>query len=379
MNGNNGESATFGFNTPSTKDKPVDANNTAPENEAPVETFEENKELEEEYFDSRSITISLVTNYSLYRKKNDKVLPKRKDYIGSCIRSSRVLSANKGEVEAYFPNILGISPNNELFVTRVKQYLNNIRIGVDELGKTFDISFVYEHKRDYLEIVKKEEAIEAKYAKADRSNTDILEKALITKIDELNALESSKYKVGRPVNVEDYLMYRHCLLYNDIAKDIAFINSNPNIRFYFKDDRKEAERLKKYRLEVNKAKTNYVACLADDELFNAIYIKYLSDSNMSIIAGMEEDEVTRQIKLDKFSTEDPVKFNKMFSDKDIKLIGNIEMLIARGELIRYPNNQNITAVDGTFIGANLKEAIAWFKNGDNANIVRNYFNKLNNI
>ena len=46
--------------------------------------------------------------------------------------------------------------------------------------------------------------------------------------------------------------------YKDVAKDIALINSDPSIRFYFKDDQREAERLAKHRQEINSAKGNYV-------------------------------------------------------------------------------------------------------------------------
>lgn len=63
------------------------------------------------------------------------------DKIGSCVRSSRTLSSNKGEIESYFPALIGLAPNNENFISRVKAYLNNISVSVDELGKTFDISF----------------------------------------------------------------------------------------------------------------------------------------------------------------------------------------------------------------------------------------------
>ena len=101
-----------------------------------------------EYTDRRSVTINLIKNYSLYRRANDKVLPKKVDYIGSCVQSSQVLASNKQEVEAYFPNLIGLSPNDPEFVSRVKIYLNNIRVSVDELGRTFDISFFYNHKRD---------------------------------------------------------------------------------------------------------------------------------------------------------------------------------------------------------------------------------------
>ena len=44
--------------------------------------------LDEPYTEKRTITINLVTNYSLYRRVNDKTLPKRMDKIGSCVRSS---------------------------------------------------------------------------------------------------------------------------------------------------------------------------------------------------------------------------------------------------------------------------------------------------
>ena len=202
--------------------------------------------------------------------------------------------------------------------------------------------------------------------------------ALKEKITRLNLLESTKCKLGHPVNVEDYLMYRHCLLYNDIAKDIAFINSDPTIRFYFKDNQKEAEKLKKFRTELNKAKVNYVACLGDDDLFDAIYIQYCIVNGLPIVSSLAEDIIERQNKLDKFSTEDPVKFNKLCNDKNLKLMAVIEKLIAKGELTRSEYNQNIMTSDGEFIGSNIKEAIAWFNNPDNSSAVNAFYNRLKN-
>ena len=105
----------------------------------PVEG-EDDKDLDLEYVDRRTVTIALVKNYSLYRRANDKALANRRDYIGSSINSSTVLSSNKTEIETYFPSLLGLAPNNPDFITRVKQYLNNIQIGVDELGKTLQYS-----------------------------------------------------------------------------------------------------------------------------------------------------------------------------------------------------------------------------------------------
>ena len=380
------KSMVFGFNkTDADKNEQKTAGNV-PHVEETVDVVDssvsaENKEEDEndEYVDIRNVTIMLVKNYSLYRKANDKVLAKRKDFIGSSIYASRILSANKEEVDTYFPNIIGLSPADPNFITRVKQYLNNIRVSVDELGRSFDISFHYYHKKDYYHIKKEEERIEKIYQNTNRQDITKLRAALKEKITKLNSLESTKCKLGYPINVDDYLMYRHCLLYNDVAKDIAFINTDSNIRFYFKDDQKEAEKLRKFRLEVNKAKSNYVSCLADNTLFDAVYTQFCVINNMPVISSLAENRLDREIKLDKFSIEEPVKFNKIFNNKDVKLIANIEILIARGELIRSQYNQNITSPDGDFIGANMNEAVAWFKNTENSSVVNALMNKLKNI
>lgn len=383
MENNSDQEIKFGFNKPnsevSKQNNQTNNNNSSVKESTVEDNFNEDYNSNDEYTDKRSVTIALVKSTSLYRKANDKVLPKRRDYIGSCCNSSKILSSNKLEVETYFPNIVGLSPSDPSFIQRVKQYLNNIKIPVDELGKQFDTSFHYYHKKDYYKIKKEEEKIEQEYLSSNRQGTSNIKKALKQKINALNALETTKCTLGYPLNVEEYLMYRHCLLYSDVAKDMALINADSSIRFYFKDDQKEAERLKKQRHEINKAKANYVSCLADDSLFDAVYIQYCVNYNLPVISSLAESRIDREIKLDKFSTEEPTKFNKIFYNKDNKLIATIEMLIARGELVRSQYNQNITTNEGEFIGANMNEAIAWFKNPENNSIVVAYQNKLKNI
>jgi hypothetical protein len=385
---------TFGFNKPNTEinkqtvedsiQSPVEKVDTIQQSttsKIDIEKGADREDLSENqpYTDVRSITIMLVKNTSLYRKVNDKVLPKRIDYIGSCFNSSKVISSNQEEVNAYFPNLVGLSPNDPSFMLRVKQYLNNIRIPVDELGKTFDISFYYYHKKDYYKFKAKEEAIEETYQKAPRRGDVEIKAAIKAKVNALNLLESQKHKVGYPINVEDYLMYRHCLLYHSVAKDMSIINSDTSIRFYFKDDKKEADKLRKYRFEVNKAKSNYVACIADSVLFEAVYIQYCVLNSLPVLTYLNRPQLDKEIDLDKFSSNEPVKFNKIVYNKDIKLMAVIEKLIARGELVRSQYSQNITTTDGELIGANTGEAIAWFKDPKNASMVAAYNHKLNLI
>lgn len=337
------------------------------------------EDLDKPFTDNRSITIALIQNYSLYRKANDKVLPKRRDFIGSSIRSSRVLSSNRAEIEAYFPQLLGLSPNNENFISRLKQYLNNIQVHVDELGVTFDCSFRYDRKRDYLAFKAREDKIEQDYKSANRQNLAELKKALEAKIIALNNLESEKYAYGSPVNIAEYILYRHCLLYRDIAKDTAIISSDPSIRFYFKDDKKEKELQQKLRIEINNAKRNYVEVIGDDDLFDSVYIQYCVLAGLPIVNSLKSERLDKEIQLDKFSVAEPVKFNKIVGDKDLRIKSLIELLISRGEFVRSQFNQNITTADGEFIGANMKEAVAWAKNPDNENVVAAFRNKLKYI
>lgn len=337
------------------------------------------EELDKPFTYKRSITVSLIQNYSLYRKANDKVLPKKRDYIGSSIRSSQVLASNRAEVEAYFPQLLGISVNNENFVTRLKQYLNNIQVPVNELGVTFDCSFRFNHKRDYFAFKAREEEIEMAYKKANKQSTKDLRAALAIKINDLNNLESEQYAVGSPVNITDYILYRHCLLYRDIAKDTALINCDPFVRFYLKDDAKDKERQQKLRQEINNAKRNYIEVIGDDEMFDAVYIQYCVVAGLPIVNSLLSERMDKESQLDKFSTSEPVKFNSIVKDRDLRIKSLIELLIARGEFVRSQFNQNITTQDGEFIGANMKEAIAWAKNPENENVLAAFKNKLKYI
>lgn len=370
--------ADFGFTAAGTS-KPENNGNPADKKDipsAPTAYEAKQEDLDSSYIMRRSVKIALIHNNSLYRKANDKELPKKHDYIGSSIRSSQVLASNKGEIEAYFPNLVGVSSNHESFLTRVKQWLNNIQIRVDELGVVFDTSFYFNKKRDYLEFKKKEEEIENAYANADKQTTENRRKALEFKINSLNSLESDLYKVGYPLNISDYLAYRHCLLYRDVAKDTSIINNNPFVRFYFIDEAKEKEREIKRRQEINTAKRNYITVIGDTNLFKAVYVQYCVINKLPIVPSLNEEQIEKEIKLDRFSSEEPAKFNKIVNDKQLQVKSFIEMLIARGELIRSQWNQNITTADGAFVGANMKEAVAWANNPENEDVIKSLKDKL---
>lgn len=346
-----------------------------------AELENENKErnerdLDNEYIDERHITISLVHNYSNYRKVNMKVLGQKKETIGSCITSCQVLASNAEEVAAYFPALIGVSANNPDFVTRVKAWLSNIQFVINENNFTLNTSFIYRHKRDYLAIKEKEDKINADYDSIDRSSQNTIRKALKRKIDALNALESTKYKYGRPENLEHYLMYRHCLLYHDVAKDIALINSDSSIRFYIKDEQKEAEKQRKLTEERTKAMRNFVELDSTDSKFNSVFVQIALAKNINLNEALLKDRNEKSAIVIEYVNSYPDKFNKLVSDKNIKLKAFIETLIARNELVRSDFNQQISTADGAFIGSNINEAIAWFENPEHKDVRTAYENKL---
>ena len=335
-----------------------------------------NEDLTKEYVDKRTIVISLVHNYSNYRKVNMKVLGQRKETIGSSITSCRVLSSNSGEVNAYFPALVGLSPNHADFTSRVKAWLSNIQFVVNENDVPLDISFVYNTKKDYLDFKKKEDAIDEDYAKVDRTNLSAIKEAIKRRVNALNTLESEKYKIGRPVNLEQYIIYRHCLLYRDVAKDTAIVNSDPSIRFYIKDEAKEAEKQKKlteYRMQ---AMRNFIELNASPTKRNAVYIAIVASRNENVSEALIKTDSEKTSYLMDYVNTHPDKFNKLFADKNIVTRAFIETLIVRGELVRSEFNQQISTADGTLIGSNMNVAVAFFNNPDNKDMKELYENKL---
>ncbi len=336
----------------------------------------EDEDLDKEYLDTRYVTISLVQNYSAYRKANITVLGNVKGRIGSSIYSCRTLSANKGEVEAYFPSLIGYSPNNPEFVTRVQAWLSNIDVLVDDSDKRLNISFRYNKKSDYLAIKKQEDKINAEYDKVDRTNISAIKEAVKVKVAALNKLESTKYKYGSPENIEEYLIYRHCLLYKEVAKDMALINSDSTLRFYIKDEAKEAAKKNKLVKERLKAMQKFIELKASDNKFNSVFAVISAANSRNLIEELNKTDLEKTAIVMDFINNNPIKFNKLVEDKNITIKALIETLITHGELVRSEYNQQISTADGTFIGSNVKEAVAWFNNPDNKDFVTAMENKI---
>lgn len=324
--------------------------------------------LDETYKEVKVIKIALTSDMgiaSVYRQVNRRYIPDRHDSIGGSIRSAKTLASNAEEMAAYMPSLIGCSANDMKFAERVARWFQNISVPVPIDGYEFNCNFNWNKKGDYLRYAIKEAEIVERFESADKSNAKLLKEAINDYVRDLNELESTRYLYGRPENVEHYLTYRHCLLYPDVAKDTLVIHFNPKVRFYIRDEQREQNRAKRFRIQANKARRNYLDLLDDNEKFRAMFVCYCASTGVDIVTNLNTDESVQQKMLDDYAIKEPEKFNKMFNNNNLTSQALIEELIAKGELIRSDVNQTILTPEGAFIGANMKEAIAYFNAPNN--------------
>ena len=334
-----------------------------------TEALKEKDGLDKEFKEVRKIKIGLtadITVGSVYRQINRQYIQDRHDSIGGSINSARMLASNAEEMAAYMPAIVGCSANDTKFQERVSRWFQNISIPVPMDGYEFNCDFRWRRKEDYLKYAIKEQTIIEAYENADKSTAKLLKEAINNYVIELNALESTRYRYGRPDNIEHYIAFRHCLFYPDVAKDTQVIHFNPRIRFYIRDEQREQNRAKRLRIQSNKARRNYLDLLDDAEKFKAMFVCYCASTGTDVITSLNLDESIKEKMLDDYAIREPEKFNKMFNNNNLTTQALIEELIAKGELVRSEVNQTILTPEAAFIGSNMKEAIAYFNNPENA-------------
>ena len=227
-----------------------------------------------------------------------------------------------------------------------------------------------------MNIKAEEDKINARREAVPRNNVAAIKEAVRIWVKDMNDLEGKKYQYGRPEQIEDYLMYRHCLLYHDVAKDTALINSDASLRFYIRDEGKEAERAKKLLEERKKAMRNFLALEASDKKTDAVYLQMIVSIGGNVGEAIVKTKDQKTAALMAYLNESPDKFNDLYDDKNVEMKAFIEALIARGELVRPEFNQQISTADGTFIGSNINEAVAYFNNPNNAALLEVMKNKF---
>lgn len=335
------------------------------------------KENMQEYEYKRSVTIKATESYSAYRQANINVLGRRTSSIGSSMSSTNILCANDKELAVIFPSLIGLSANNQDFHKRVKDYLSNIQVAVTD-KVTFDSSLRFYHKSDYEKFKAEEDRINNVYDNTDKSEIKDLKSAITKKCEAINALESRYIGDGLcvPVNAAAYILYRHSLFYRPIAKELSLAGGDATIRFYLVDEQKEKNKQAKMLQSRKAASKNFLDICGNDDKFNAIFVRYCTDNHFNLVDYMSKDREEKELIIDEFSRSNPAKFNSFCNDSNLLITAFIERLIARGELIKSEFNQQISLPDGTFVGKNMIDAIAYFNNPANKSLKESLESKL---
>lgn len=335
--------------------------------------------FESKFVVDKHVTIALasdITNRSIFRKVNYQFMEGRRDFIGGSLSAVNRLIAGE-EMAYYMPEIIGINQTHPEFLERVKLYFNNITVPVDDKGLELNASFTYKNEKVAKQVANEEARIEAAFEES-ANKADLIEfkKALDAKVEALHQLESKKYTVGTPVNRAQYILYRYCLLYASVAKDSFLVPSNQNYRFYLKDANREKARNEKLFKQKMAALKEYMNLYSGDntDKFNQVFAVISKREGWFDTYMLSDTE--KQAKLRTYSEEQPNKFLKIATDKNLASTYLIETLIETGDLIRSEYSQNIAMPDGRLIGANLQEAIVWLQDPANAGYVSSFKKKL---
>lgn len=237
------------------------------------------------------------------------------------------------EEEQFLPNIIKRQPSDIRWQDEVENYFKNISVQVPEPdGLKLEIGFAYPN----------EEAAN----RGEDSN------------------ETEKHKYGEPINVSNYVLYRHCLVYGKVANIGVDYNKSPKIQFYMTSPNHDN------RIKTNAAQSRLKAyeilaeIKTDHQKLSSIIDVLANDpfSGIGIIEpGMELAEI------DTYIQTNAAKFVEIANDKDLNLRATIERCINL-DILNRAENTNIIMYDTSIIGNTTNEAIAFLKDENNAKL-----------
>lgn len=298
---------------------------------------------------SKKVTIYQKENNSGFAKVNRVQLALSydgRDKIGSSIGAVNKMLERSEELKVLMPTMLGVSPTDNTWMKTVNDYWNSLSVPVpDNTGLPLEIGFRFD-----VNDSSKSEAIKALAAKMELKG----EEAIGTFVLKGNLEETEKYRYATPINVANYLLWRYCLNYRDVANRIEDINKSPHIRFYIHDElvRIEAEE-KAFKLK-SKAETKFYEVLPDKTKVESL----LTVFGHNVLAF--KNEISKHKTLRSIVDNKPSDFLAAEADKRLLQKAFIEKCIVLGILKRYPNTTAVIDTDtNDTLGLSLDAAILY--------------------
>lgn len=357
--------------------------------------------------DSKTVSIFWKTIVSPYAIANKEHVLEVERVIGSAVGAvNKMLSASE-EQKAYMPEILGLSPNSPNWDTNLAHYWNSLSVSIPTGGRKLEIGFIYDvnsnNKKQYIDThntssdvkLKTEQDIVDYFSKRHQDIIDGFEKAMRTSLtlngkakdeyinnayrtkwESIEQLEAQKYKFGTPLNVQDYILYRYCLVYGHVANEYSVLDKSSKIRFYLhSEEEMKAMKKQKAQLQKDKLAAFLEVTKNPDTVENLLYAVGLG----SVLRGL--DKLDLDYELQQYSDDNPKQFIEYSKNKSLPTIGLIEKYIEYNILKRLDNTSVI--VDSTspdiIIGNSMDEAISFFTNEKNKPKVSEYKARFNSM
>jgi len=369
---------------------------------------------------SRKYELIVRTPVSAYLKANKDVVVPGAKIIGSNVTAVGKMISLSDEAKVLMPSILGMAHNSPEWDKGLKRYWDSLSHPISPIGGTLETGFVYDvtdtSRIKYLtEINKQLELAKAKplstdedlknyiYSKIDkaeenynnavldanklpeREKDEQLKLAYDTKWNTIWNIEAEHYKVGTPINPFEYLLWKYCLVYPDVANDVAFVNKSPKIRFYLSSEDAK-QRIEQHKVKVKQqAMEAYLKLISErSKVINVLFAMGLGNNVFEISknnSNREALDLQMHILLQSEMDKNPERFITASSDKNLAIKGMIEKYISYNVLRRLTGtNIIVDYADGSkIIGNDLNAAITFFSNQENKAVISEYETRFKDL
>ena len=331
--------------------------------------------------DSQKAYLMPKLKASTFATTNASVLGDEPFRLGPGRNAVATMLASGDELRVLMPTILGLDPKSVTnnWDTKVSDYWYSLSVEVAPEGKELEIGFKYSiddtttffdgtKRSDYINKLKKDNP-----AIKDSESLREFVKGKDTKGNP-NVAESEKFKYAMPINVEDYILWRYCLVFREVANNLEDVDKSSYIRFYlYNAAQAEADKKAKFKIEKT-AMELYLKVISDKE-----YVKNVL--HMLKIDTTGKDEIDESMLLETVYKESPEKFIRIASDNHLKSKAAIERYIFAGILKRIPNTDVIVDANepDIVLGNTLEDAVTYLNNEKNKVQVSQYLARIKGL
>jgi hypothetical protein len=168
--------------------------------------------------------------------------------------------------------------------------------------------------------------------------------------------------VNLPLEVEDYVAYRHCLGFPFLAKSLKEAKGDPRKTLYILDRKKESLESTSKRELQDTSFAKYLAIKDDSKMVSQV-LSALGVSTRDLITGKALDEVSL---LKDASMKRPKAFIQAADNKDLKLIYTINSMVNLKIVIKEGTRY---IFEGSQLAVSMKDFIEYMRDSKNSKTV----------